>query len=243
MYLRDSTHAAKLFAAEIVTNAHSAAGTMFGDAVEREDFAMHLADIAPSTSAMSIFKTYVCFTTELTPVCRVDSSAGSYPLPLRLDLRSISPSGFSWADGGPGQQQLSLAIVADHFSGSQKGEAFFAGDALAMIMAEYFNYVFLAAQPARGFTISTDKLQHIFHAVMLGHRSTILEAIRRAFAMCVRGSLFDFHTKPTIPLRPFHQLRDAFAVALANGLGLSEEMGKQILAEANVNTSYENFGG
>ena len=36
------------------------------------------------------------------------------PLPLRLDLLSLSPEGFAWGYKGNGPAQLALAILADH---------------------------------------------------------------------------------------------------------------------------------
>lgn len=35
------------------------------------------------------------------------------PLPLRLDLRDHSPTGFEWGYGGSGPAQLALALLAD----------------------------------------------------------------------------------------------------------------------------------
>lgn len=37
------------------------------------------------------------------------------PLPLRLDLRNHSPTGFEWGYSGSGPAQLALAILAHHF--------------------------------------------------------------------------------------------------------------------------------
>jgi hypothetical protein len=37
------------------------------------------------------------------------------PLPLRLDLRNHSPTGFEWGYTGSGPAQLALAILAHHF--------------------------------------------------------------------------------------------------------------------------------
>lgn len=36
------------------------------------------------------------------------------PLPVRLDLRNHSPTGFQWGYGGSGLAQLVLALLADH---------------------------------------------------------------------------------------------------------------------------------
>ena len=40
---------------------------------------------------------------------------GIRPLPLRLDLRNHSPTGFEWGYGGSGPAQLALALLADVF--------------------------------------------------------------------------------------------------------------------------------
>jgi hypothetical protein len=41
--------------------------------------------------------------------------AEAYLLPLRLDVRDHSPTGFEWGYGGSGPAQLALAILADVF--------------------------------------------------------------------------------------------------------------------------------
>lgn len=43
-------------------------------------------------------------------VVTVDGS----PLPPRLDLRRLSPTGFEWTYEGAGPAQLALALLADH---------------------------------------------------------------------------------------------------------------------------------
>ncbi|MHB8524355.1 MAG: DUF6166 domain-containing protein [Limisphaerales bacterium] len=43
----------------------------------------------------------------------VSDGAKKYPLPLRLDLRNHSPTGFAWGYGGAGPVQLALALMAD----------------------------------------------------------------------------------------------------------------------------------
>ena len=44
------------------------------------------------------------------------------PLPLRLDLWKISPSGFNWGYGGAGPGQLALAVLA-HAAGDEVARA------------------------------------------------------------------------------------------------------------------------
>lgn len=52
-------------------------------------------------------------------VVYVEEGGETRELPRRLDLRDISPSGFSWGYGGSGPHQLGLAILAD-----ARGDAF-----------------------------------------------------------------------------------------------------------------------
>jgi hypothetical protein len=46
--------------------------------------------------------------------------ADGKPLPLRLDLRNHSPTGFEWGYGGSGPAQLALAILADCLDNDEK---------------------------------------------------------------------------------------------------------------------------
>lgn len=48
-----------------------------------------------------------------TTVVREDDAGRVFPLPLRTDLRSHSPTGFEWGYGGSGPAQLALAVLAD----------------------------------------------------------------------------------------------------------------------------------
>jgi hypothetical protein len=41
-------------------------------------------------------------------------------LPLRLDLRNHSPTGFAWGYGGSGPAQLALAILSHHCRGDEE---------------------------------------------------------------------------------------------------------------------------
>jgi len=49
----------------------------------------------------------------------------SRPLPLRLDLRNHSPTGFAHGYGGSGPAQLALAILADFLGDDRKALAFY----------------------------------------------------------------------------------------------------------------------
>ncbi|MBM3571036.1 MAG: hypothetical protein FJX52_01555 [Alphaproteobacteria bacterium] len=44
-------------------------------------------------------------------------------LPLRLDLKRLSPAGFEWTYEGAGPAQLALALLVDHFGDDRKALA------------------------------------------------------------------------------------------------------------------------
>lgn len=44
------------------------------------------------------------------------------PLPLRLDLLSLSPDGFEWGYSGGGPGQLALAILAEHLNDDSRAK-------------------------------------------------------------------------------------------------------------------------
>lgn len=47
----------------------------------------------------------------------------AYPLPLHLEVRNHSPTGFNWGYMGSGAAQLALAILADYFGPDQPPSA------------------------------------------------------------------------------------------------------------------------
>jgi hypothetical protein len=55
----------------------------------------------------------------------VEDGDKSYPLPLRLDLRNHSPSGFQAGYNGSGPAQLSLALLADALSNDETAQRFY----------------------------------------------------------------------------------------------------------------------
>jgi hypothetical protein len=62
-------------------------------------------------------KLYIGSVTRDGSLVRVKSDHAEYQLPLRLNIRNHSPTGFAWGYGGSGPAQLSLAILVDHFHG------------------------------------------------------------------------------------------------------------------------------
>lgn len=68
-------------------------------------------------------------------LARVDGRQ-SWDLPLRLDLRNHSPSGFNWGYGGSGPAQLALAILVN-FTGNE---------AFALAHYQDFKWHFLATE-------------------------------------------------------------------------------------------------
>jgi hypothetical protein len=50
-------------------------------------------------------------------------SVDGKPLPLRHDLKLLSPAGFEWTYEGAGPAQLALALLADHLGDDRKALA------------------------------------------------------------------------------------------------------------------------
>ena len=89
-------------------------------------------------------KTYIGFRGPSGPQVLVDG----WPLPLRLDLRNHSPTGFEWGYGGSGPSQLALAIMADFFGDDQK----------ALGVYQDFKWDFLAGRTEDDWTITGDQV-------------------------------------------------------------------------------------
>ena len=69
-------------------------------------------------------------------VVTVTDAGGRRPLPLRLEVRNHSPTGFEWGYGGSGPAQLALALVLDYFETFHED-----GDEnAAMIMYQAFKF-------------------------------------------------------------------------------------------------------
>jgi hypothetical protein len=70
--------------------------------------------------------------------CRVviDEDGQTRRLPMRLDLRRHSPTGFEWGYPGSGPAQLALALLADHF-----------GDAIALEIYQEFKRTLVSRLP------------------------------------------------------------------------------------------------
>lgn len=69
-------------------------------------------------------------------------------LPLRLDLRNHSPTGFEWGYGGSGPAQLALAILADCV-----------GDEVAMRVYMTFKFERVARLPRVRWTITEQEIR------------------------------------------------------------------------------------
>lgn len=76
----------------------------------------------------------------------VNEDGSSRPLPLRLDVRNHSPTGFEWGYGGSGPAQLALALLCDYFETFHKD-----GNAnAALIMYQAFKWKVVGRLPSPG---------------------------------------------------------------------------------------------
>jgi hypothetical protein len=89
------------------------------------------------------------------------------PLPLRLDLRSHSPTGFAWGYGGLGPAQLALAILADHCGSNEMR-------ALHHYQSFKFRVVGRLAQNER-WTLSSAQIEAALRSLERGAQSVVLK--------------------------------------------------------------------
>ena len=74
------------------------------------------------------------------------------PLPLKLDLRNHSPTGFEWGYAGSGPAQLALAILADSL-----------GDEMAAEAHQRFTRDVIAHLPRKGWHLAEMEVRRWFH--------------------------------------------------------------------------------
>ena len=80
----------------------------------------------------------------------------------RLDLRNHSPTGFAWGYGGSGPAQLSLAILADFFRGSDEG------DDQALALYQEFKFAVIARLPQdQNFELQSEAIDRITAAIFV----------------------------------------------------------------------------
>ncbi len=92
-------------------------------------------------------KTYLGIRSECDPHVLVEKSRGQRSdLPVRLDLRNHSPTGFEWGYGGSGPAQLALAMLADHFGPT--------GEKRALTIYQEFKQHVIATLPYAGFRLT-----------------------------------------------------------------------------------------
>ena len=103
-------------------------------------------------------KTYLGIRRECDPVVLVEKSRGQRSdLPVRLDLRNHSPTGFEWGYGGSGPAQLALAILADHFGPT--------GEKRALTIYQDFKARVIATLPYAGFRLSERDVDQAVRAI------------------------------------------------------------------------------
>lgn len=88
------------------------------------------------------------FTGTRTPEGATVKAPDGTDLPLRLDLRDHSPTGFEWGYRGSGPAQLALAICA-----------YVAGDEVALEVYQAFKDSKICAQRGDSFTLYVDEVE------------------------------------------------------------------------------------
>jgi hypothetical protein len=101
-------------------------------------------------------------------------------LPLRLDLRCHSPTGFEWGYPGSGPAQLALALLAHHF-GQREDQAVADQQALALYQA--FKARLVATLPAAGWTLDACVIEDTVELIVAEHARSSFEQWSRAEAL------------------------------------------------------------
>jgi hypothetical protein len=81
----------------------------------------------------------------------IDEKGIQRELPLRLEVRNHSPTGFEWGYGGSGPAQLALALMLNYFESFHKDGNIGA----AQIMYQAFKFAVVGKLPSEGWSMTT----------------------------------------------------------------------------------------
>ena len=90
----------------------------------------------------------------ITPHGYIVTTPEGEPLPLRLDLRDHSPTGFNSGYGGSGPAQLALALLAHCL-----------GDKVALEYYQDFKWRIVASLPSNSWTLTPKQIREAVQAI------------------------------------------------------------------------------
>ena len=93
--------------------------------------------------------------------CRV--TVDGKRLPLRLDLRRHSPTGFEWGYGGSGPAQLALALAlcAHHARARTGPDGWRTADDIALAYYQAFKQRVVVSLPIAGWRLTSDEIERV----------------------------------------------------------------------------------
>lgn len=155
------------------------------------------------------------------------------PLSLRLDLRSHSPTGFSWGYWGSGPAQLALAILADYLSG------FVFGDQIAEILYHPFkesvvgtlgdNWVLTRQDVAREISrAAIENEEHFSRRLNDAIEGAVHEKLNPRLAAAEEGASYGFDYEQAY-LDQIIALQSEVMRTLLSELGMSEGFARRVL--------------
>lgn len=92
-------------------------------------------------------------------ICQVEviePRRGAEPLPMCLDVKNHSPTGFEWGYGGSGPAQLALAILMRHFDGDRSR---------ALRLYQDFKWRVIAGLPHEQWTLTRSQIDAAIEAI------------------------------------------------------------------------------
>lgn len=105
-------------------------------------------------------RTYIGKRVDTCEVWFIDEKGLSRELPLRLDVRNHSPTGFEWGYGGSGPAQLALALLLNYFETFHKDGNVEA----ALYLYQRFKFAVVGKLPAEGWSMTTEDIRDFVDA-------------------------------------------------------------------------------
>lgn len=143
-------------------------------------------------------KTYYCFQNATEAVCEVRGEGPAYLLPLRLELRNHSPTGFAWGYNGSGPAQLALAMMADHCTLGNALPAL--SEAFALCFYQDFKTAIVARHdPVAAWSVTSDQIRTALAVSLPAPSTPFARQIAMNVGRAVCGA-FECRPAPSIEL-------------------------------------------